>query len=217
MPENLAKASARELEASKEYDPFIRRIRMAFWQEYELAASRMRTMTLAAVAKRMGHPSRTIEAAMRNSWDLAFIMCPPETYDNFLDEAHFFAMKRLRNEVLELPIHNEDGTVNTKVADIILKAALFFEVRKNGMPKQRIEQTTMHGTVKEFAQIAQNRSLDEVDRRIAELEAQGVKAIIDSGGKVPTRADIDVSPPLASELPDPLTLKKMTKAIDGVV
>lgn len=211
LPKNLAEASAREIEASHEFDPPVRKLRMAFWAEYELSASRMKKMSLNAVAHRMGMTSRHVEIALRDLWNLAFIMCPPESYENFIDEALDFSLRRLRDDVLTLPVYTPDPVtgekiLNTKVAELILKTVAFLDVRKHGMPKQRIEQITMQGKPSDFlAPQKTMKSLEDVEKRIAELEASGItidaaKKILEQGGKLPTSTDSEIKTPTSNEL-----------------
>lgn len=210
LPKNLAEASSRELEATKQYDVFTRKIRVAFWKEYELSASRMRRMTLSHVAHRMGTNHKLIHGALRNHMDLAFILCPPESYDNFLDEALDFGLKRLRDDVLTLPIYMKDELgrqkINTKVADLILKTVAFLDVRKHGMPKQSITQLNVTQKLPDFNQ--QNRSLktlEEVTARIEQLKASGMtnemaRTILEQGGRLPKAEDIETATPTEHEL-----------------
>jgi hypothetical protein len=116
-------------------------------------------------------PTPMITKRLREQIMLAFIMCPPVTYDTFLTEALDKGLSRLR-EILDLPLHKADGTVDTRVADLHVKVTAFIDMRKNGGIVQKtmnlnVDAKTSLGEVKKMAK---DLSVEELDRKIKQLE-----------------------------------------------
>jgi hypothetical protein len=148
--------SEKQLKQHVPDDPQLNRLRIAFWKEYDAAQSQLRPMMWA-----------------HNSAMLAYILCPPVSYDVFLEEALSFGMTRIR-EILNLPLHDENGKVNAKVGELILKAAAFLDLRTHGGFLQKSVHAEVGMGVGSIKKLADQLSIEEINKKIAELESTGV-------------------------------------------
>lgn len=161
----------KEIEVRVQPDAELNRIRLAFWKEYERAQSHIVQMKLSTIAGALGYPSIMLKKAFLDAPKLAWILCPPSTYDNFLDEALQFGMRRLR-DILSLPLVDSSGRVNAKAADVVLKAVAFLDMRKHGgiVNRSLNLNATIDAKPKDLRDMTKEGELEEIDRRIAELE-----------------------------------------------
>lgn len=183
-----------ELEDMLRPDAFVRRVRLAFWKEYEKAASKRRWIEVSNIASMMNTPKVIIESTMKNLRWVPYLACAPSSYESFLDEALAYGLNRLRNEVLTAPIYKENGSFDARAADLILKTVAYFDVRKNGMPTQNIQNLNIHTSAKDMKDIqkmASDMSLTEIQDKIRELEDRGIthdlaKKVLGTGNMPPS-------------------------------
>lgn len=167
-----------EKELRQEIDPDVRlnQIRIAFWKEYDMARASLTKMTVAGMQSFLdGLPSIHVRHALQTPEKLAWILCPPASYDNMLEEALARGLGRI-NEILDLSLYNKDGEVDEKIATLILKAVAFIDIRKNGMPTQKTEQTIKQLNVnvnrRDIKQLGSHTRIEDLDAKIKELESQ---------------------------------------------
>lgn len=151
-------------------------LRIAFWREYEIAQSQMRQMGMEGIAFGCGMLVGQVKKTLSNRSDLRWVLIPPLSYENFLDEALAFGLQRLRKDILGAKIYDDEGRLDVKAADLLLKAVAFMDMRKNGAIKQRIESVshTINHTAGQEMGIGTKRTLREINERIEELERKGV-------------------------------------------
>ncbi len=200
LPMGFIDKTPEELEAAFNYDTLVRKIRVAFWVEYEYAVSKLHRLKMSSVARRVGMAPKHLERVFKVHENLAYITLPIESYDNFLDEALSHGLKRVREELLNIPIKYIDKhgneAYNVKAAELLLRTVAFLDLRKHGAPKQKIENVNINGRPKEFKDLIDTTNLEAIDKRIAQLEMQGVTteaahAILSSGRQVPTAGDLE--------------------------
>jgi hypothetical protein len=165
-----------ELRGMVKPDTVLAAIRTAFWLEYDEAQASQTKMTIKGVQARMATqaPSLLIRDAFASTKKLAWVLHPPLIYDALVEESLRAGMGRVQ-EILALPLYDSDGKLDHKAAELILKATAFLDVRKNGMPSQRID-TTMKSvqvqvTRSDLKKLG-SRSLGEIEQRIRELETR---------------------------------------------
>lgn len=164
----------KELRAIVEPDVRLNQIRIAFWKEYDMARSSLTKMTVIGMQSFLdGLPSIHVRQALQTPEALAWILCPPASYDNMLEEALARGLGRI-NEILDLPLRNNDGDIDAKVTELILKAVAFLDIRKHGMPTQRTESTikslTMNVTKRDIKQLGSHTRIEDLDAKIKQLE-----------------------------------------------
>jgi len=122
-----------------------------------------------------GLPTIHVRDALSTPTSLAWILCPPASYDNMLEEALARGLSRI-NEILELPFYDSSGRPDSKIMELVLKATAFLDVRKHGMPTQRMESTATVNTLnvsvtkKDLKQLGSHSSIKEIDEKIKQLE-----------------------------------------------
>ena len=162
-PENKLKENARA-------DARLCRIRLAFWGEYEEAQASLRSFDIFGISKRCGISQHFIREFLSEPQHLAFVLCPPASYDIFLEEALQFGLGKLR-EILELPLTDPaTGAVNHKTADLVLKATAFIDMRINGGFVNKNLNLHAFKNGRDEKNFVKELSSDEIDKKIKELE-----------------------------------------------
>lgn len=176
----------REAERRLMPDSVIYKIRIAFWKVFEHARGTHTAISLRKIAELSGHPEHYVRSIiMHRPGAFTFILIPPSTYENELDEALMFGMRRLREDILTLPIKrtrwNEELGIEEEVpipenAKIILQAVAFLDMRKHGGIVQK--QLTVHNDISKDTSKAAKQSLAELDQKIRELEQKAQQAAL---------------------------------------
>jgi len=173
MDPKLLQLSERELKLRVPEDPQLNRLRIAFWKEYDNAQSQMRGMLWNNISRFLQLRPVSYTKYFHNPQTMAYILCPPASYDVFLEESLSHGMTRIR-EILDLPLRDEDGKVNPKVGELILKAAAFLDLRAHGGFLQKSVHAEVGMSVGGMKKLANELSLEEIDKKIKELEGAGV-------------------------------------------
>ena len=181
VPKEWLLLNEQELQHLVQPEPGLNRLRLAFWAEYEDAQRNVRRMDLHVLSQLTGMPSKYILAQLRSTDRMAWVLCPPASYEMFLDEALSFGMKRLREDILGMDIKYADGSVDPKKADILLKAIAFVDMRKHGGIVQK--NLHLHGSTKDMKSFSRKLTDQEIDARIAGLEGKGTVEAAQAGRK----------------------------------
>lgn len=179
-----------ELEKIVDTNPFINRVRSAFWQEYERAQGEMRQMNGSYIAQTVGTLEAYIKKLFKDEKIAAWILCPPTSYGIFLDEALEFGLKRLRDNVLTLPIVDpETGEVCVKNAELITKVVAFLDMRKNGAVVQKTMNLNVNTTKNDIKDVHSHMSALDLDKKIKELEERSTRVDKSAVGLEVTEAE----------------------------
>jgi hypothetical protein len=180
IPDDLNR-SEEELKRLLEPDVFLCQLRYAFWREYNSAQEDYRMMNIASVATMMGVPLHNVTSTLKRPEDLVWVLKPPVSYDLLLEEALNHGIKRLRDDLLNISLFDDEGKFDSKAADIILKTTAFLDMRKNGGIVQK--NLHVHANTREMKKFAKDLSVEEIDSKIRELESQrdGTAIEVDSG------------------------------------
>lgn len=165
--------SEKQLKTLLSDDPTLNRLRISFWKEYDAAQSQMRDMLWSNISRLMQARPISFSAYFHRPEILAYILCPPASYDAFLEEALSHGMSRIR-EILDLPLRDENGRVNAKVGELILKAAAFLDLRTHGGFLQKSVHAEVGLGLNSIKKLADQLSIEEIDKKIKELESVGV-------------------------------------------
>lgn len=189
--------SEREAERKLAPEPVVYKIRIAFWKVFEYARATHQAISLKKVAELCGQPEHYVRTIlMHRPGAFTFVLVPPSSYETELEEALMFGMRRLREDILTLPIKrmrwNEETNMEEEVpipenAKIVLQAIAFLDMRKHGGIVQK--QLTVHNDISQGNRAEARASLAELDRKIKELEEKAKQAAI---GVVDTRELTDV-------------------------
>lgn len=153
-------------------NPSLNRVRIAFWKEYDRAQEEQRQMRWADISRMVQMPTWALSDMFHKDLHLAYVLCPVASYDAFLEEALSHGMRRIR-EILDLPLSDENGKVNPKTGELILKAAAFLDMRMHGgflQKSMNLEARTEIG-LQHVQKLARELNMDEIDKKIRELEA----------------------------------------------
>lgn len=197
VPKEWLLLTEEELHSFVRPEASLNRLRLAFWAEYESAQRSVRKMDLHALSELTGRPSKYILAELRATDRMAWVLCPPASYEMFLDEALSFGMKRLREDILGMNIKTSDGDVDPKKADILLKAIAFVDMRKHGGIVQK--NLHLHSTTSQMKSVGRHLTEQEIDARIAELEGNGTVQNAQAALPEGTLPDISKLTPKISE------------------
>jgi hypothetical protein len=121
------------------------RVRISLWQEYEMAHLNNRMMR----ARQMyaGVCSETaFYHLINNPVRLAFILTAPSDYIVTLKEAHDAGLSKLR-ELFTAKVVDEEGYMNPKAAEIMIKAFAILDARLKGAVIQRVDQRVLTANV----------------------------------------------------------------------
>lgn len=107
---------------------------------------------------------------------VAWLLCPTLNYETRVESLLERSYDRMR-EILDLPLKDDNGAVDMKVANLILQVAKMTDMRSRGGYVERIEQKTLN--VNASAREAQAMfggkevlSLDQIEERIKLLEGK---------------------------------------------
>lgn len=182
----------REAERRLKPDSVVYKIRIAFWKVFEYARSTHTGISMRKIAELSGHPEHYVRSIIMHRPDaFTFILIPPTSYENELDEALMFGMRRLREDILTLPLtrtkFNSDTQMEEEVpipenAKILLQAIAFLDMRKHGGIVQK--QLTVHNDISKDTTRQAKQSMAELDQKIKELEEKAHKVAL---GQLDTR------------------------------
>lgn len=161
---------AKEREAYMSCTPIDRRLRKALWAEYALSKSRVEPMNFAAMCEGICSPGYFYSAAVRPV-KVYFYLCPPKDYLSEMKDLQDLGLVRLR-EMINLDFVQKDGKLDPKVMKLVLQAIAMVDMRVNGSPTQKIEQTNRNANlnVSLTGQLTQQpQTMEEIEARLAEV------------------------------------------------
>ena len=162
-------------------DPLVNRIRIEFWREYDRAQSQLRKIELSNIALGTGTPTNRVLSLLSKRHNICWVLIPPGTYENFLDEALQFGLTRLRKDILGANLYttviDKAGDAHTvmdhKAAELLLKAVAFLDMRKHGgIVSKNLHVIKSANDLKGV--IPSMTSIEDIDKRIKELEQKGI-------------------------------------------
>lgn len=165
---------------NKTPDPTDNRLRLQFWQQYDSAQAASKTINMSQVVAGICPIDYLYNKYLKHPERVAWLICMPVAYDTYLTEALQFGMEQLR-EVLELPHTLSNGKIDVKLLELKAKITFALDARKNGGIVQRVEQKQMnlniHTNDKAVAQAAMGTSMEDMQRRIKQLELEERKLL----------------------------------------
>jgi len=154
-------------------------LRLAFWREYDRCMARgygkmMMTHVYAGATTHEYFYYKYI----KNPFLVAWMLCPPASYEKALDETLNFSIIQMR-KILEYDDKNSKGVLNMKLLELKLKIFNLVDQRKKGGILQRSENKTLNLNLSNKSALDQitNHSLAEIEEKIKRLEAKEVKEV----------------------------------------
>lgn len=178
VPMEWVKMDEDEFEAAHgEMRTTVCQLRYHFWNEFDRAIDQRTLMSMANVYTACC--SRVYwHKILEEPKSLAYILIPPASYLATTEELSARGLKRIR-DILSLPIKRPNGEVDTRAAEVILKAVMFLDMRLKGGFTHRSEQISLNVN-QNTHQITHNQGtpdptknpIQNLDAEIAELQAQ---------------------------------------------
>lgn len=162
--------------------PQMEAIRTRLWQ---LVSERMKFKDVSRIQlSEVAHgiaPIKYLEQVFARQYYVAWCGVPTTDYKIRVDALLDKAFHRM-NEILDLPIKDDKGKVDTKAAALILQVAKMVDMRSQGNYTERIEQKTLqvNTTAEEARKIfseEQALSLEEINKKLAQLEGTSAAPI----------------------------------------
>jgi hypothetical protein len=122
------------------------RLRMSFWNEYENAITNNRKMKMARIVAGVCTDSLFKAKILPDLVRLAYVLSPPKDYVITVKESLDAGLDNLR-AIVTAKVTNDDGSLNAKSADIVLKAIALLDMRVKGAVIQRIDQRSLNVNV----------------------------------------------------------------------
>lgn len=145
------------------------RLRLSFWDEYNASTAGGKKMSLQSIINGCCGWDVWVTVYEPNNHKMCWIFCPPTSYSHQMKVILQHGMDRLL-EIMNLPLQNKDGSVNTRVATLVLKAWQLADMRVKGgiVQKMQVEQKTLQV----------NTTLDEANAvRIQGMELQELESL----------------------------------------
>ncbi len=151
-------------------EKILNRLRIAFWREYERAQSTKTMMLLANITSGIVSYQVFKKHFESHATRMAFIITPPQDYDTVIAEMFSIGLEQMR-DILVSPHVDEQGKINTRLADVKIRIVESLHSRIKGGVVQRVEQKNLNVNVnKESNQALQ--SMEDIDKRLAELSTR---------------------------------------------
>jgi hypothetical protein len=193
LTESLAKAAEAGREAEPElYDldeheiftrlerkrkaptPTLNRLRNQLWIAFEKAKADGKAIEVFDICVGICTP-KVLNIAFRDPDKAAWLFTPPERYIDMLDETLQYGMKKLR-AILDMNDVRANGSADIKLLELKFKIVAMMDLRKNGAPTQKIEQKSMNVNYTKAEKEITGASLEELEKRAAELRKQNLIA-----------------------------------------
>jgi hypothetical protein len=171
IPKNLLEMSEHELE--KLLDPHVTtsRLRIAFWTEYERAQATLTQFRMSSVYSCVCTKQQFHNKILSDPEKLSWIICPPSDYIIAMKEVLMQGVKVLRKIVMAKNIVDEHGNLNSKNAEVVLKAIDMAHLRVYGAPVIRMESKAVNFNLNQSTPPpASEKSLEELQKEIREVE-----------------------------------------------
>lgn len=150
------------------------RIRVALWMEFERALFGNRVMKPSNIFAGTCTESvfyKIVEDDIR----FAYVLTPPSDYITMLKEAHNAGLEKLR-EIFSAQIIDTDGNLDTKSAEVVLKAFALIDARLKGAIIQRVDQRSiqLNAELSKAQQAALGLPTDmgELDKQLEKARAE---------------------------------------------
>lgn len=163
------------------------RVRLSFWDEYNASTACGKRMSLQSIITGCCSWESWITAYEPHDKRMLWIFTPPASYVGMMRQILYKGTERLL-EIMNLPMLTEDGKVDVKVANLVLRAWQLADMRVKGAVTQKvqIEQKSMNLNLNSNTDEAVNQmrsrmsemsidDLESLERRIEKAKRDGAK------------------------------------------
>lgn len=153
----------------------ISNIRTGFWYEYNKAQETRKNMRMSAVVGGVCSRDYFFDYVLKDPRAMAWIVTPPTSYEAALKTALEVGTDRLM-EIMQLPLHDDNGKIQPQVANLVLKAFMLVDLRMKGsiVQKHEIKQETKNLNLNidqsSTAEMIKDADMAKVEERIQVLQ-----------------------------------------------
>lgn len=168
VPDNIKIMQESELEEHRKPTSIDFGIRRRLWKKVEDSKQfGIKGFQISELYRGICAKQLLYQNILNNPYRLMWILCPFQDMSDQIDEGLFIAIKRVKNELLALP-------VNEKTAGYILKALDWFANRSSilGPITQQIEQRSMNVTVDGNKMMKEATNPEDLMQKYADLKAK---------------------------------------------
>jgi hypothetical protein len=173
IPDQILQLGESELKGRVEPNQFHELLRIAFWNEYNVAQQCGRKMNLSNVYAGVCH-QMIWQKTISNSFTLAYIISPPPASYLKLEYLMNKGLEQIE-DILSLPHVKKDGSPDARMADVKYRITQDLINRVKGQVIQRVEvksqNLNVNAEVKTQSPVIPT-DMDSVDRKLAELESR---------------------------------------------
>lgn len=149
------------------------RLRLNFWLEFDRSVGMTRTMNLNAIVHGVCTRHYFINGYIKHPQKIAWLLCPPASYTTKTNEALEFGLEQLR-DILEASHSLPNGRVDTKLGELKAKIVMMLDQRVKGSVP--VKNLNVNVTDKTIANLAQENTMEALERQLKELEARERRA-----------------------------------------
>jgi len=149
------------------------RIRLAFWIEYDMACNLGRKMDIRRVYAGLCTKDN-FEKMYCNSTKMAWMLTPVASYHTNMEEALETSISQLR-KILDAPLFLQDGSLDTKAANVVINVFKILDQRVHGAITQKIETKSLVVNKNIGAKEGGSPAMwppEDIDVRLQQLETQ---------------------------------------------
>lgn len=170
IPTEVALMSERELEKHFRPTSIDFHLRKRFWEVSTRSInSGIKETETIEIYRGICSRQHFYELVLKNPYKLLWIIMPIQAHMDIIEEGFYYALKKVRDEILTMP-------VNEKTAGHIMKALDFFANRAIGPVVQRIEQKNMNLNVDGNSVTRDALTPDDLQKKLDELRAKALAA-----------------------------------------
>ena len=159
-----------------EIDSTLAKLRISFWEEYELSLTVNRSLNLTLVYGGICS-FQTFQRYLSVPEAIFWLICPTTSYKSQLMDAHYLGMKEMR-EILNIPLADLPEKKFAAIANLKVKIAFMLDNRLKGSIVQKIEAKTFSVTqsmdVSNSSNEELSQSMQTLTKRLQELEGRDV-------------------------------------------
>lgn len=153
--------------------PTDNRLRLGFWMEFDRSRAEGREMAMSHVYGGICSQTFFAEKYLKDPSRVAWLLCIPAHYDLMMEEGVSFGIELLRS-YLEIDANPPGKPPNIKLMELQAKIVAMLDMRLKGGHIQRTEMKSvslhMNAQDHRIAQVTQEMSMDELEKRIKELD-----------------------------------------------
>lgn len=180
IPEQLRYMDEKELRKYVRPNPSVQALRNSFWLEYARCIDKEgQWLKIGNILSGICTIEYWAQVVTKNSGMMEWILRPPISYNKAMEEALYFGVERIR-EILELPFTynmidprtgKEREVVDSKAAELVLKAFMIIDNRVKGSVLQRSETKSLqvNASMKEVQGVMEGQSMEEIEKKLKDL------------------------------------------------